>query len=252
MKTRFLSKARLLAAVLTLAGTWAIAIPSSYGQTPDTAILQRQSTLRPSVNEYPVVLEAGQTITIRMSSDDFDTVLILLGPDGEEVAFNDDSEGTLNSRIIYTVPETGEYTVVTRAFGSGGGVYNLQVQPSTQYEVLIYDAEVAYFVDNDVPAAISALSAAIELDPSQPNAYVQRGHMQFQVGYMTLDAAGLPFDGPLSLPLSTREAIARDFLAAANLYEASGDAFQAESLRMEAEFIQTGEYPPFPESEHSH
>ncbi|WP_162160876.1 PPC domain-containing protein [Leptolyngbya sp. PCC 6406] len=232
-----------MAAVLTLAGTMAIAVPSSRAQS--APILNQQGTLKPAVNEYPIVLEAGQVLTIRMSSEEFDTVLLLLAPNGEEVAFNDDADGSLNSRIVYMVPETGQYTIVARSYGGNGGDYLLQVQPATAYEVLMNEADMAIF-EGDYDTAIAALSEAINLEPNQPSAYVQRANLYWSQAYQVADASGQPFEGPMSLPEAARNTIASDFLAAAALYEASGDVDQAAYLRAEAEFVQTGEYPAYP------
>ncbi len=72
---------------------------------------------------------AGETITIAMTSDDFDTYLELLGPDGTQVTFNDDSGQGLNSLIEnFTLSATGEYTIIARSFGNRGeGAYTLSL-----------------------------------------------------------------------------------------------------------------------------
>ncbi|MEM9504797.1 MAG: tetratricopeptide repeat protein, partial [Cyanobacteria bacterium P01_E01_bin.43] len=72
--------------------------------------------------------EAGQFIEIRLSSDAFDTYLILVGPDGERVAENDDSPEGLNSIIYIQLPQAGRYSVLTNAYdASGRGRYQLAV-----------------------------------------------------------------------------------------------------------------------------
>ena len=68
----------------------------------------------------------GQSITIDLRSDEFDTYLILRQPNGEELA-NDDTEGS-NSRIEVTLSEAGSYEVVVSSFAGGEtGEYQLNI-----------------------------------------------------------------------------------------------------------------------------
>jgi tetratricopeptide (TPR) repeat protein len=72
--------------------------------------------------------EAGQFIEIRLSSDAFDTYLILLGPDGEQIAENDDGGEGLNSIIYIQLPQTGRYSMIANAYEvMGRGRYRLTV-----------------------------------------------------------------------------------------------------------------------------
>lgn len=244
MKNRFSNLAGLLAAALTLTGSLALYAPSSRAQTPP--MLEQQGVLEPAVDEYPLDLAAGDVITIRMNSEDFDTLLILLGPDGEEVAFNDDSEGSLNSRIVYAATEAGQYTVVARSYAGNGGNYQLRVAPATAYEVSFSQAQRS-LQDGNYEAAIAALTEAISLNPDGAEAYLTRVDAYFGMVYMEMEAQGLFFEGPDDIPAEYRTAIVDDFLAAADIYEADGDAFSASSLREQAEYIRTGEFPDAPE-----
>jgi hypothetical protein len=62
-----------------------------------------------------------------------DVALAVLGPDGKELAFNDDLPGTTDAGLDFTVPADGTYQVVVsdRAgkSGSRAAVYRLVVQP---------------------------------------------------------------------------------------------------------------------------
>ncbi|WP_008315385.1 PPC domain-containing protein [Leptolyngbya sp. PCC 6406] len=72
--------------------------------------------------------EAGPFIEIRLNSDDFDAYLILLGPDGERVAEDDNGGEGLNSLIQIQLPQTGHYLVIViaNAYDPGGrGRYRL-------------------------------------------------------------------------------------------------------------------------------
>lgn len=83
----------------------------------------------------------GDIITITMidpaASPTLDSYVALLGPDGTEVTNNDDaadtSIGAFNSQIaMFSLPETGTYTIVAsrfgEEFGSGSGSYELNLR----------------------------------------------------------------------------------------------------------------------------
>jgi|GEM_PF-2398069 len=72
----------------------------------------------------------GDAVSIRMASDEFDSQVILLDPDGNELARNDDSQRSLDSEIVIRLPASGAYTVVaTSAFWPSTGRFTLRVQP---------------------------------------------------------------------------------------------------------------------------
>ena len=59
---------------------------------------------------------AGEALTIELTSDEFDAVLILLSPTGESIAQDDDGAGGTNARIVITLPITGTYTIVANSY----------------------------------------------------------------------------------------------------------------------------------------
>ncbi len=71
---------------------------------------------------------AGQNVTITLSSDDFDSYLMLMGPGIGGQMEDDDSAGELNSRISLTLPETGTFRIIAASLGAGTGAYTLRVQ----------------------------------------------------------------------------------------------------------------------------
>jgi hypothetical protein len=79
-------------------------------------------------DEYLFVGRAGQEVDISVNSPDFDTYLLLIGPDGELVAENDDiTPGNLNSAIATELPMNGNYlVVVTSFFPQERGAYTLE------------------------------------------------------------------------------------------------------------------------------
>ncbi|WP_246983569.1 hypothetical protein [Halorientalis marina] len=78
--------------------------------------------------------ESGITAQITMQAE-FDTYLILEGPDGSVVAEDDDGGTGLNSRIRTRLPQTGTYTIWAGSFsGTDTGRYTLSVEESDPSE----------------------------------------------------------------------------------------------------------------------
>ena len=75
---------------------------------------------------------AGQSITLEMNSNEFDTFLGLVFPSEEQVD-NDDHEGdTSKSRIDLTLPETGRYRVMATSYEGGlTGGYTISLSSSS-------------------------------------------------------------------------------------------------------------------------
>ncbi|MGV2827331.1 PPC domain-containing protein [Myxosarcina sp. GI1(2024)] len=79
--------------------------------------------------DYLVRLQNGDQIAIDLTSDNFDTMVVLIGADGAKVAENDDGpDGTTNSLLFSRITETGKYIVRVRAFGeTSGGKFRLKL-----------------------------------------------------------------------------------------------------------------------------
>jgi serine protease Do len=76
---------------------------------------------------YTFAGERGQQIAITMTSQEIDAYLILFGPDGGEIAQNDDSGRHTNARIVVTLPRSGTYTLLANSYQSNeSGSYTLQ------------------------------------------------------------------------------------------------------------------------------
>lgn len=79
---------------------------------------------------YRFTGSAGQRIDATLNSDAFDAYLELFDASGQRLAQDDDGgdEGT-NSRILFTLPSAGEYTLQARAYsGNGEGGYTLALR----------------------------------------------------------------------------------------------------------------------------
>jgi hypothetical protein len=110
------------------------------GEGEEILFEEGEITNRRSSEEYEFDGNAGDLVTITMvdtSRDDaLDPQVILLDPDGNEIARNDDaidtSIGSLNSQIFaYQLPENGTYTVVATRYleddGESEGEYEISV-----------------------------------------------------------------------------------------------------------------------------
>ena len=108
-------------------------------------LLQQEGSLSPGdktlddgrlYDSYSFQGRAGQTVTISVESEEFDTYLTLLDADGEKIAENDDSAGNNNSAIVVTLPEGGSYEVIVKGENANGrGKYALEVRPATQADI---------------------------------------------------------------------------------------------------------------------
>ena len=118
----------LLVLGLMVAGLWGSAALPAMAQT----ILEEQVEFQPRQDTYTFTAEAGQSVIIEMTSEEFDTFVQLLNPAGEVLEQNDDYNGTPNATIVATIPESGEYTLRAGSFyGQKGGNYLISVKQDT-------------------------------------------------------------------------------------------------------------------------
>jgi hypothetical protein len=85
------------------------------------------------VDAYSFTGRAGEQVSVTLRSDDFDTFLFLGRMEGgvfQQLETNDDDGDSLNSRIDYTLPASGEYVIHATSFGAGAeGTYVVRVEP---------------------------------------------------------------------------------------------------------------------------
>jgi Bacterial pre-peptidase C-terminal domain len=79
--------------------------------------------------DYAIKLAAGENITIDLTSEVFDTVVILLNAEGKNVGKNDDGvDGSSNSLLFTRVKNTGNYVIRVQGFGeTSSGEFRLKV-----------------------------------------------------------------------------------------------------------------------------
>lgn len=79
--------------------------------------------------DYHIQLQKGDQVAIDLTSDNFDSMVMLIAADGATIAENDDGpDGTTNSLLFSRITEAGKYIVRVRAFGeTSGGKFTLKV-----------------------------------------------------------------------------------------------------------------------------
>lgn len=118
------------------------------------SVLEQDNSL---YDEYKIEVENGWQVRAVMTSPSFDTYLILLDPQGNRVAYNDDDaslggSGT-NSQFTHTVTAAGEYKVYANSYQAGQvGPYHITIQAGPA---------------GSLPPAPAALPAAAPVAPAQ-------------------------------------------------------------------------------------
>jgi hypothetical protein len=99
----------LAAAVVTQAqNAGSSPLPIGYGETANGALTNDSPAAH-----YSFTGQAGDVVTITLSSDDFDAFLVLQDASGKQIASDDDGGGSLNSEIHqFALPASGTYTIV--------------------------------------------------------------------------------------------------------------------------------------------
>jgi hypothetical protein len=79
--------------------------------------------------DYAIKLAAGDNIAIDLTSEVFDTVVILLNAEGKNVGKNDDgSDGSSNSLLFTRIKNAGNYIIRVQGFGeTSSGEFKLKV-----------------------------------------------------------------------------------------------------------------------------
>lgn len=87
-----------------------------------------EASLSGSPMEYTFDGTTGDILTIRLEASDFDPKIELLDASGDEIASDDDSGGSLNSLLTFTVPSDGSYTIrVTSINETASGSFVLRL-----------------------------------------------------------------------------------------------------------------------------
>jgi len=115
--------------------------PPTPGVTPPTpaptsgqpirgALAQGDSQLRSGefMDAYPMQFQAGERVSFRVNSTQFDTYIIVRAPSGRQWDNDDIQPGNLNSGLDLTLTEAGNYRVMVTSYRPGmTGAYTLAV-----------------------------------------------------------------------------------------------------------------------------
>lgn len=83
-------------------------------------------------DEYPIFLEPGQTLAVRLESTAFDAYLQLYSAEGDLLAADDDGAGGTDALLTYTASEHAMLTVSVTSFSPGeSGIYTMTVSGGT-------------------------------------------------------------------------------------------------------------------------
>lgn len=93
----------------------------------------RDSEREAFYDRYTVTAAAGDRLRVIMWSLDFDTYLIVRGPNGEEIATDDDGSGTLDAFLEIPIEVAGAHTIVATSYsGDARGSYALHVHAAAE------------------------------------------------------------------------------------------------------------------------
>ncbi|MEM8696376.1 MAG: caspase family protein [Pseudomonadota bacterium] len=109
------------------------AAPLAFGRTLTSELGKEDDTLNSGeyLERYSFTGRRGQPVTIDLSSDDFDTYLILRAPSGEQQDIDDTGE-SLNSRFERVLEEDGVYTIIATSYAPGAtGSFRLALSEGT-------------------------------------------------------------------------------------------------------------------------
>ncbi len=120
---------RILLALVLVIGLLAVGVqaqePLNFGQQVEGSIDSRT----PQV-VYSFSGEKGQTILIKMNSEDFDSYLVLTDTEGNEVAYDDDNGGYPNAQIgPLLLVDSGDYQIIAKSVdNTAQGDFVLELQ----------------------------------------------------------------------------------------------------------------------------
>ena len=106
-----------------------LTIPESNEITESLSNQDIPTGLGGFARDYRLSLSDGDHIVIDLLSDEFDTIVTLIGPDGTTSGENDDGpDGSTNSMLFYRVDDPGDYTIRVAPYaGQGFGQFTLKI-----------------------------------------------------------------------------------------------------------------------------
>lgn len=148
--------------------------------------------------------QAGDSVTINLSSPDFDAYVVLQDGSGAELVSDDDSAGSLNARIEdYSLPADGTYTIQAgSAFGGVNGSFTLSLESGAAV-----DATPIATATDQSPVTTSAIFSGTLSENQYSASYPFEGQAGDQV---TFTLSSQDFDAYLILQDSAGKILAED------------------------------------------
>lgn len=127
-----------------VAGSLLVAGVAGTAIAQDTILLQEEGVLEEGDNvlasdgslydEYIFEGEAGQSVSISLTSEEFDTYLAIITPQGQVLGENNNVSSTsTDSGLNVELPDSGPYLVIANGFDSTSrGSYLLEVNLMTE------------------------------------------------------------------------------------------------------------------------
>ncbi len=116
---KLLSASVLAFSILPLSVSAQDAVEVEIGDVVDATLERGVASV-----EFTLHLDRDQGVVITHVSEDFDSYLIILDSDGEEVASDDDSAGSLDAEVIFIPLVTDDYTIVATSYQNRWGDAN--------------------------------------------------------------------------------------------------------------------------------
>ena len=178
----------------------------TWGEPVRGHLMGTEATLNDGkpVQAWALEVLAGETATIRLESEDFDTYLFAYGPGMGETMTDDDSGGGLNSELTILFPESGTYTIGAGALNAAStGSYSLSVTDPIDMNDLSTDGRLLQ-VGSNARGTLTVEDPVIEGRPMQAWALEARGGDFVRIDLISEDFDGYLFiTGPgLEEPLS--------------------------------------------------
>ncbi len=198
---------------------------------------------------YTIEGEAGQSLTILLTAEAFDCYLTLLDEEDNEIAFNDDGAGNLDSLINVTLPTDGTYTIVAQSYsyrnGSsspGTGDFTLSVD-----EVQVNQIEYSQTVEGRLTS--SELQVRYVFTGTEGDVIIAEHYSEDYDSYLTLEFNGSEIAynddgagnldsriGPFTLPSTGSYT-----LVVTSLSRADTGSYEVRLDRVEVQSIEIGE-----------
>ena len=196
--------------------------------SPTAPLLQESGSLSPGdetlddgslYDTYSFEGRAGQSVTISVESEEFDTYLILLDAEGKQIADNDDSAGNSDSKIVATLTKDGIYKVIVNGYDANSqGGYALSISPASEADIRRALADRLYEEGMQIYRQGTAESLQGAIEKWEEAILIYR-----ELGYRTGEARILNNIGFIYSSLGEKQKALDYYSRALSIYQETGD-----------------------------